>query len=353
MKLAIVTEDWPCTTGGGVAALTRTLADALHVEGEQVEVWTRGGGARDAALAGEDPPYPVHAVPGRSWRTRGAAHWARALPGLRRRFRPDAILASTWVPLAAADLGPVAVFAHGRDITGDPGADRRGARARVLAAPHRWLCLTRWMRSRLTEAGVAAGRITIVPAAVAAPSPRPRRPEAGRVLCVGRLVPRKGQDLLIEAVARRPGLRLDVVGEGPDRLRLQARGVELGVADRVTLHGFLPGSRLEELWSRAAVFALPAREEAGGDTEGYGLVFLEAAARGLPAVGGRTAGAAEAILPGETGLLVDDPRDPEALADALVAAQDERLGDAGRRRYLAEHQPRHLARAVHAALEGP
>ena len=364
MRLAVVTADWPGTTGGGVAALTSTLADGLSAAGHDVEVWTRGGGRRDALLRTEDRGYPVRGLPGRAWRRRGDVHWSRGLPALLAAFRPDAAIVSTWDPLPGA-LGPLStlgrplrVFAHGRDITGDPGADRRDARAAALRGPHRWFCLTAWMTAQLTSRGVAPSRVLRVPAAVPGPSvDGPRRPEPGQLLSVGRLVPRKGQDALLGAVAQLPAhVRLDVVGEGPDRARLARLVESLGLGDRVRLHGHVPRPRLEELWSRAALFALPVRDEPEGDAEGYGLVFLEAAARGLPAVGGRVSGAAEAIVHGETGLLVDAPEDSEQVALALRSLLDDAptaaaMGARGRERWLAVGQPEALAGAVFRDLE--
>lgn len=367
MRIAIVAADWPATTGGGVAAITATLADALHAAGQEVQVWTRGGGGRDGALRAERRGYPVVGLPGRSWRRRGAKHWRRGLPGLVADFEPETVLASTWDPLpAAADLLTISgrslrVFAHGRDITGDPGAHRRSSREAVWAAPHRWFCLTRWMEGQLRARGVSAERVVRVPAAVPAPLAAvalETSPEAQprRVLAVGRLVPRKGQDVLIEAMARLPeDTRLDVVGEGPDLDRLWGRVAALGLADRVTLHGGLPAPALEALWRRATCFALPVRDEPGGDVEGYGLVFLEAAARGLAALGGRRSGAAEAIVSGETGLLVEAPERVEEVASALSTlladpARCAALGAAGRARYESLGLPRHLASAVLADL---
>ena len=257
MKLAIVTADWPAITGGGVAAITATLADGLHAAGHDVAVWTRGGGRRRADLQNEIRPYPVVGLPGRSWRSRGAAHWRRELPARMDGFAPDAVIASTWDPLpGGADALVVRgrclrVFAHGRDITGDPGADRVRSRATVLGAGHRWFCLTRWMVGQLTSQGIDPSRVVRVPAAVP-PAPGTWSPEPGRILAVGRLVPRKGQDVLIGAMTRLPNARLDIVGRGPDRARLDALVTDRGLADRVTLHGGLPDERLEALWRRAA-----------------------------------------------------------------------------------------------------
>lgn len=348
MRLAVVTADWPAFAPGGVATLTRAMTRGLAELGVEVEVWTRGGGGRDALLAREREPCPVIALPGRSWRRRGARHWARRLPPLLERFQPHVVIASTWDVLPGVEhlLPGLTVFAHGRDVTGEIDAPRREMRSRVLASPARWLCLTRWMEETLSGLGIPRGRVHRVPAAVdeiAAPGARPSRPQC-RALQVGRLIPRKGQDLAIAAVARLGGrVHLDLVGEGPDRRRLQA----LAGSD-VTLRGELSTAGLEASWAEADLALMVAREEAGGDTEGYGLVYLEAGARGLPVIGGRSAGAAEAMEHGVSGLQVEGEDELVEALERLAADAGlrRRLGAEGRRRYEAGGRPVHLARAV-------
>jgi len=174
-------------------------------------------------------------------------------------------------------------------------------------------------------------------------------------MTVGRLIPRKGQDVVIAALAllavRRPELRYLVVGEGPDRSRLKKLICTHGVEDRVELCGWLPSAELEQAWDRADLFVMPAREEAEGDTEGYGLVFLEAGARGLAVVGGRSGGVPSAVRPGENGELLDDPRAADELAellDGLLADSDRRMALAagGRRAFEERGRSKHLADKV-------
>lgn len=356
MRVAVATWDWPCFAPGGVGTLSRVLARGLALAGAEVEVWTRGGGARDGLLAGEAEPFAILGLRGRSWRRRGMAHWARGLPVEVSRFRPDAVVASSWEViggLPGPDLPRLAVFAHGRDVTADLPAERGALRARVLRWDLRWLCLTRWMQAELAARGVPTSRVRRVPAAVDDPGVPPPRPvrDACTALCVGRLIPRKGQDVAIEAVGRLGGtVRLVIVGEGPDRRRL-----ERIAGPHVSFAGRLDASAIEGAWEQADVFVMPARTEPGGDTEGYGLVFLEAGARGLPVVGARCAGVAEAIDDGRTGLLVEDPRDSSTLASALARLASDvglrrSLGEGGRRAFELRGRPVHLARAVLEAL---
>jgi phosphatidylinositol alpha-1,6-mannosyltransferase len=161
------------------------------------------------------------------------------------------------------------------------------------------------------------------------------------VLTVGALKARKGHAVTLEAVARAraavPALRWVVAGGGPADAagRLRERAAALGIADRVHVLGPVRFPELVAWYRRADVFALlPVNE--GSSFEGFGLVYLEAAAAGTPAVGTHGCGAGEAILDGVTGLLVPQ-RDAAAAAAALVrllqdASLRERMGRAGRER---------------------
>ena len=378
MRIAVITQDWPDFTDGGVATLSLSLARGLVELGSEVEVWTRGGGSRGAAVraraeSGTAHPFAVHAMPGRHWRKKGNRNWSRGLPDRLFCFAPDAVIVTTWEPLEAAQRAcealptarrpTFAVIAHGRDVTGDPGPDRREQRCRAFDAEVQWLVLSQWMRGELCRRGVDVQRISVVPAAVpdfADLPERARRPPRS-LLTVGRLIPRKGQDVVIRAMGmlrtRYPQLRYVVVGDGPDRERLQHLVAEHSLQDRVRLVGRLGAEQLEGALQDADLFVMPAREESGGDTEGYGLVFLEAGARGLPVVGGRSGGVPAAVVSGENGELVDRPQEPEAVAQVLGsllsdAGRMARLGAGGRKRYELTGRPAHLARGVRDAL-GP
>jgi len=139
------------------------------------------------------------------------------------------------------------------------------------------------------------------------------------VLGVSRLVPRKGFDVLIDAVARldQP-VHLALAGSGRDRARLARRAGKAGLGDRFHLLGRVPDEDLAAVYGAADVFAMCCRERWGGlEAEGFGIVFLEAAACGLPAVAGRSGGAGEAVEDGVTGFVVD-PLDAGAVAGALT-----------------------------------
>jgi phosphatidylinositol alpha-1,6-mannosyltransferase len=164
---------------------------------------------------------------------------------------------------------------------------------------------------------------------------------AGRpvVVCVSRLVPRKGQDALIgalPAVRRRvPGAALLLVGGGPDRARLARLAADVGVARDVVLTGTVPAQELPAHYAAGDVFAMPCRTRNRGlDVEGLGIVYLEASATGLPVVAGDSGGAPDAVREGETGHVVGG-RDVAAIADRVGdlledPARARRMGAAGR-----------------------
>jgi phosphatidylinositol alpha-1,6-mannosyltransferase len=167
--------------------------------------------------------------------------------------------------------------------------------------------------------GVNAGifRTAPVPSAVES---KYRSPGEKILLTVTRLYPYKGVDRMLEslpAIARVvPGIKYLVVGEGPDLSRLRQLASQLGLDSRVRFLGRLELSEIVQLYNLADVFVMLSREEPP-DVEGFGLVFLEAAACGLPSVGGRSGGIPDAIDEGKTGWLVD-PRNTEEIAATII-----------------------------------
>lgn len=181
------------------------------------------------------------------------------------------------------------------------------------------------------------------------------------VVCVSRLVPRKGQDVLIRALPlirrRVPDAALLVVSGGPDAPRLHRLAVTTGVADDVVFTGSVPWAELPRYYAAGDVFAMPCRTRRGGlDVEGLGIVYLEASATGLPVVAGDSGGAPDAVREGETGYVVDG-RDVVEVADrvARLLADRElarRMGAAGRAWVEAEWRWDDLAASMTKLLAG-
>jgi glycosyltransferase involved in cell wall biosynthesis len=246
-----------------------------------------------------------------------------------------------WAAARAARQAALVTTFYGAEIRW---AERRFPPARAFL---RWYC----RRSRLVAisastramiAPYAGGRpIAVIPYGVPLPPAEESAPpeSAGppRILFVGRLVARKGVDRLLEALARlrtRPW-RLEIVGFGPERDPLERRAAELGIADRVAFLGRVTNADLVAAYRRAACFVLPATLDERADTEGLGVVLLEAMSYGVPVIATRRGGIVDVVADGETGLLVED--DPAALADGIATlledpARGRALGRAGHAR---------------------
>lgn len=231
--------------------------------------------------------------------------------------------------------------------------------------------VSRYTRGRFASAFGRWGALEYLPCGVDvdrfAPNPLARTELRERyglgdrpvVLCLSRLVPRKGQDVLIKAMPRLreavPDVHLMIVGGGPygDHLKELARKV--GVAEYVTFTGSVPADELAGHHAMADVFAMPTRTRGGGlDVEGLGIVFLEASASGVPVVAGDSGGAPETVLDGETGLVVDG-RDTGAVAEAISGLlldreRAARMGAAGRRWTVENWQWRHQAARLQQLL---
>jgi glycosyltransferase involved in cell wall biosynthesis len=229
----------------------------------------------------------------------------------------------------------VIFYVHGEEVTVQSGGglfDRW--RARFLAHADAVVSVSRFTREVLTRLmQVDPAKITLVPNGVNLERFQPRTIPAGfaahhgvegkRVLLsVGRLVARKGADRLIEAmpqvVRACPDVHLLIAGDGPMRSKLEGLIQSLNLQRSVTLLGAVSDRDLDDLYALAEVFALPNREMPDGDTEGFGLVFLEANACGKPVIAGMAGGAPDAVTDQINGLTVDG-NSVDAVADAVNA----------------------------------
>ena len=180
------------------------------------------------------------------------------------------------------------------------------------------------------------------------------------VVCVSRLVARKGQDILIQglpAIRRRtPDTALLLVGDGPYRERLERQVQEAGLHRDVVFTGSVPSAELPAHYAAGDVFAMPCRSRLGGlEVEGLGIVYLEANACGLPVVAGDSGGAPDAVVEGTTGHVVNG-RDVSAVADRVGALLEDdalrkSMGQAGREWVSQEWRWPTLAARLRALLQ--
>lgn len=266
-----------------------------------------------------------------------AIHAGRALP--------EGLVA--WL-VARLTLRPVVIYAHGEELTGWGRGNKYKAMCFALRHADRVIANSDFTRDTLIGMGVRPERIVLIHPGVDNERFRPGLPagdlrarlglgdSARLILSVGRLSRRKGFDTLIRSLpalrARGADVHLAIVGIGEDADYLDGVAREAGVAGWVHRLGHVPMEDLPRWYNACDVFVL-ANREIGGDTEGFGMVFLEAAACGKAAIAGRAGGTGSAVLDGVTGLRVDASTEAE-LVGALVRLLDdplllESMGQAG------------------------
>ncbi|MFD9075384.1 glycosyltransferase family 4 protein [Streptomyces lasiicapitis] len=355
-KTLVVTNDFP-PRPGGIQAFLHNMA--LRLDPSEIVVyastWKRGvEGAEATAAFDAEQPYPVVRDP-----------TTMLLPTPRVTRRAVSLLrehgcTSVWFG-AAAPLGLMApalrragarrlvATTHGHEAGWAQLPASRQLLRRIGESTDTITYLGEYTRSRIAAAltPAAAGRMVQLPPGVDEKTFHPGsggdavRARLGLtdrpvIVCVSRLVPRKGQDTLILAMprilAREPDAVLLVVGGGPYEKELRKLAAETRVADSVVFTGAVPWAELPAHYGAGDVFAMPCRTRRGGlDVEGLGIVYLEASATGLPVVAGDSGGAPDAVLDGETGWVVRGGS-AEDSADRILAL----LGDAELRERMGE-----------------
>lgn len=348
-----VTNDFP-PRSGGIEQFVANLLRRLDPDSVRVVASTYpGDDDHDASL-----PYPV---------VRAARRPLLPTPRLAQRVRAEAarhdahvvVFGASW-PLAelASSLPlPSVALTHGHEagivkVGGGPLIRHalRGVRAAGVISDYTHQALAPWVppstRVHRVPPGVDVTRFAPDVGGGGAVRTRYGIPAAAPlVLCLSRLVARKGQDVLIEAwpqVRRRvAGARLLIAGAGPLERVLRARVHALQLDASVIFAGDVPSSELPQFHAAADIFAMPCRTRVLGlDVEGLGIVYLEAQASGVPVVAGTSGGAPEALVDGRTGVVVDG-RDVAGVAAAVTElladpARRAAMGAAGRR-FVQEH----------------
>lgn len=340
----VLSPDYPPVPGGIQILVHRLAANLTRLRPLVVAIDADGATAFDA-----DAGLAVVRA-GRTTRPHRAniasANAAAVIAGLRR--RPDVILAAHIVTSPAARLlsnllrVPYAVFVHADEIGAAPRLARfaiTGAAA-VLGPSRHTIALAEAIGARPERCHVALPGVD--------PAERRASPERGdppTILTVARLEKRyKGHDVVARALplvrAAVPAARWVVVGDGPLRPTVEALCATFAVDDAVHFTGRLSDAERDAWFARSSVFTMPSRlpgRTTGG--EGFGIVYVEASAWGLPVVAGDVGGARDAVVNDETGLLVD-PTDHVAVADALTAV----LCDDELARRLGAHGVAHAGR---------
>ncbi|MEY9963672.1 phosphatidylinositol alpha-1,6-mannosyltransferase [Streptacidiphilus sp. MAP12-16] len=354
-KTLVVTNDFP-PRPGGIQTFVHNMA--VRMPAEQIVVYASTW--RDGSeVARFDAEQPFQVIRDRT---------TMLLPTPRVSRRAAEILkaegcGSVWFG-AAAPLGLMAPalrragasrllgMTHGHEAAWAQLPASRQLLRRIGAGTDTLTYLGEYTRSRIAAAvgPEAAARMAQVPPGV---DEKTFHPDSGGaevrarlglssrpvIVCVSRLVRRKGQDTLIRALPRilaaEPDTVLLIVGGGPYRADLERLAADTGVAASVRFTGAVPWAELPAHYGAGDVYAMPCRTRRGGlDVEGLGIVYLEASATGLPVVAGDSGGAPDAVLEGETGFVVPG-HGLDALTDRLLTLLQDpalraRLGARGR-----------------------
>ncbi len=392
MRHLFLTDCFPPPLEGGSVVFLHNLIS--HLPPEDVLVLTNARPGQEPFDRAERYRIVRSGIPwhgfGKAWQARVVLRWARLLSALLRRERFDLVHAgdfflsgvTAWWTWRRKKI-PYVLYAYAEELNCQLkrrdrfwGALKGRVYRRLARDAAGMVVVSDYTASLLEQFGAPREKILkivpmVAPGAEVAPEGlrearrRWNLPEGEKVIfTAGRMIERKGQDKLIEALPevleRVPGARLLVAGRGPEEERLRALAAGTGVGDRVVFAGFVPDEELPALFELCDVFAMPHRELPNGDTEGCPTVFLEAGAHGKPVVGGRVGGVRDAILDGETGLIVDGEQTGQ-IARALVRlladpALARRLGENGRRRVLEELAPERGAKRLieycHTILSG-
>ncbi|MDD7917650.1 glycosyltransferase [Actinomycetospora callitridis] len=266
-------------------------------------------------------------------------------------------------PFVARERIPLVVTFHGYDVTSLPYESSLAAvsyRRRIgelFRYSSRLIAVSDFVAEKLVALGAPPEKIAI--RHIGVPSGLSSAPASHRrgVLFVGRLVEKKGLADLLMAVSRLPdsfhSVEVNIVGDGPLRAQMEVLAARLGV--NATFHGSQDSAGVSRAMSEAAVFCAPSRTARSGDSEGFGLVFLEAALHQLPVVSYAHGGVRSAVANGETGILVEEG-DIRALSEALhrlLTDPETRstLGVAGARRVVREFEVQAQTQALESLYD--
>jgi len=344
VRILVVTPDFPLWDGG-IATVALEVSNGLQRLGHEIAVLTPSQDPVDREF---DRELPYETIRLRNVKARHAKTLYHAWAAIRicRQRRFDVIVATVWYPSGIAAYcasrvtgAPFVVMVAGNEIL-----HRRfrspywmGWMRRVFSGSSSNLCMSEAVGEKFRsvlgggedlEKKIRIIRLGVDPVRFATRgtgSPVLARfgLEGKRILLtLARLVERKGQDKVIEALPlvkkEIPDVRYVICGRGNDEARLRRIVAEKGVEGEVVFAGFVPNEERGAFYDACDVYVMPSREIPDkGDIEGFGMTYLEANAFGKPVIGGRSGGVSEAVIDGVTGLLVD-PCDVEAIAGACI-----------------------------------
>lgn len=341
MRILVFTFQFPPRVGG-VETMAYQLSRQMDRAGAEISVLTSNESA--ATEFDAQQPFPIYRIPIGASETPVQQIWQkvelfRQVSRVLRQVKPDCVLCLQWDPCAyllritKASARSYYLVAHGMELMQLPkGRAARWGKAKLrrfaLAGAREIFAVSNYTRERVVSLGIGPERVLVIPNGVELNEneerPAPTKGTAtGRILLtVSRLVPRKGHDTVLRSLPRVleqiPDLTYRIVGEGPERERLEGLTRELQIESRVEFYGKVSERDKEKLLTDCEVFVLPCRETET-DFEGFGISLLEAMSHRKPVIAGRSGGVPEVVSDGETGWLVD-PADVEELATRIIYA---------------------------------
>ncbi len=339
LRAIVLTPDFPPDSGGIQLLVSRVVQHFSRVECMVVTTTRRNSANSDAQFG-----FVIRRIPpilGQSKTRLAMLNLGGCLAGIR--WRPQVVL-SAHVAVAPAAIAlsrllriPYVQYFYGMEVTAHPGLTRASvANARTV------IVISRYTANLLEQVGARSSETVLIhPGTDLLSPPGGSYARDAVILTVSRVAEfYKGHDVLLRAIpivlSKVPGARWVVIGDGPLLGPFERLTSALGLGGIVDWLGAVPDRVRDEWFAKATVFAMVSRLQPDNAGEGFGIVYLEAAAHGLPVVAGNCGGAPEAVTDGVTGILVD-PTDHLAVAAALTTILVERelaaaMGVAGKRR---------------------
>ncbi|OQY28405.1 MAG: hypothetical protein B6244_07335 [Candidatus Cloacimonetes bacterium 4572_55] len=341
LRIAILSEDFPPWTGG-IAQWAYGIASSLGRMGHEVTVCAKKKSVKNSNMH-DRASYRVVTMGGTQWkylRALYSGYYATKLYLEKPRF--DLIISTTWnIAMAPAFLfrgTPVKtiVVAHGLEVTRNMSDLRLRLLAYTLRHSTMTVAVSRFTRDRImSRIGLNPDQTVVIPNGVdlnrfyRIQGKNPLRTKLGLldkkvILTLARIIERKGHDMMIRALPRvlekYPNTLYLIAGRGRRDVieGLKSLSRELGLTDRVLFTGYVEDAEMNYYYNLCDVYVMVSRELTDkGDTEGFGITYLEANSCGKPVIGGNSGGVSDAIAHGQTGFLVD-PEDVSQLTDKLL-----------------------------------
>lgn len=336
-KITLISEDYP-PNYGGISEWARGVAENLHAFGYKINVICKYPLAVEKTI---NWPFKVEYLKRKHWKRMRTWYWKAALnEQIKGGNVPDLIIGTKWsttrglIKLCKQNNISLVTVVHGTEVTGNLSWYKRIWLKYALVNSDHVISVSQFTADYLLD-NISSNRmeIKVIPNGVDLKN-YGSDAEVGRlrselgledkqvVMTISRVIERKGHDLVIRALPKLIKYNKNIVyviagpyGEA-EKNRLMQLAKELGVLSYVKITGYIDANDLSSMYQLCDVYCMPSRLKDNGDSEGFGITFLEANASKKPVIGGRSGGCVDAIIDGETGYLVD-PYNPDELAEKI------------------------------------